>query len=75
MTSKSESQLMQEILDELDTLGGKFLQQDASLAALLVTLDTLATANNTELGTPAVNMAAILATLSTEASTMLTASA
>ena len=75
MTSKSEAQLMSEILTELDTLYGKFAEQDTAIGALLATLDTLATANNTELATPAVNMAAILLTLNTEADTMLTASA
>lgn len=72
---KSEADLMVEILTEVDAIYAKFAEQDAAMGALLVTLDALATSNNTELGTPAVNMAAILLTLNTEADTMLTASA
>ena len=76
MTSKTESQLMTEILAEMDTLFAKFNEQDASIAALLVTLDTLATANNVLVGTPGGNdFAADLLVLNTEADTMLTASA
>ena len=76
MTSKTESQLMTEILAEMDTLFAKFNEQDASIAALLVTLDTLATANNVLVGAPAGNdFAADLLVLNTEADTMLTASA
>ena len=41
MTAKGESQLMSEILSELDTLLGKFKEQDTDLAALLVTVDAL----------------------------------
>ena len=65
MTAKSEGQLITEIMAELDTLYGKFQQNEASLASVLVTLDTLATANNTELGSVS-TMASKLATALTD---------
>ena len=40
MTSKTESQLMTEILAEMDTLFAKFNELDTALGALLVTLST-----------------------------------
>ncbi len=66
MTSKTESQILLEIDAELNTLIAKFKDGDTAIGALLVTLDTLATANNTELGSVS-TMASKLATALTDA--------
>ena len=81
MTSKGESQLVGEILTELDTLYGKFAEQDGNLAALLVTVDALVvtidgildTVNGNIGAAVGASLTADLAVLNTEADTMLTA--
>ena len=69
MTALGESELLNRINIELDTLLGKFLELDSSLATLLVALtaDT-----GSAVGA---SLTADLAALNTEADTMLTASA
>ena len=75
MTAKGESQLMQEILDELDTLQGKFELADATIASLLTTLNTVLDTLVLDVGSAVgASLTADLAVLNTEADTMLTAS-
>lgn len=51
MTAKSESQLIVEILAELDTLYGKFSEQNTDLATLVAAVSTLVTTLDTVLDT------------------------
>ena len=82
MTAKTESQLMQEISDEIDTLMNKFKANETSLAAALVTIDALVVTLDAavdvmvlDVGSAAgVSLTADLVVLETEAGTMLTAS-